>query len=379
MGTGPALVYGRLVFPLARFRNTLGRVDTTTGEHPDIDLAPLGLGLSVSRKHTEVEFIGSGFVARDLGSRLGTFVNGEPLVPGAERQLHDGDTLTIGAITLTFAPAHPWPDGVSAEWEEEPTGPGTLVGSVSGTVQLVGQLPHALQAGELVMHYQPQAVLTTGAIDSVEALIRWRHPEQGLVSPAKFVPSAEDSGFIRHLTTFALAAGAAQSRAWRDTGRALSVSVNVSVRDLEDRHFLERVLEAVRAAGSEPEDLMLEVTESAVMAEPDAALAVMGSVRDAGFRFGIDDFGAGESSLGYLSRLPVDEVKLDQAFARDLTDRNVTIVRSAITMAHELGLTVVAEGVETEGVAQQLRDLGCDKGQGWFFGRPVPADDLRLS
>jgi EAL domain-containing protein (putative c-di-GMP-specific phosphodiesterase class I) len=379
MGTGPALVYGKLVFPLARYSNTLGRLDITTGTHPDIDLAPLGLGLSVSRRHTALEFVDGGFVVRDLGSRLGTSVNGEPLAPGVDRLLEDGDTLTIGAVTLTLDLAHVWPQGLSAEWEEEPTGPGTLMTPMGGTVQLLGQLPQALRAGELVMHYQPQAVLATGEIDSVEALIRWRHPEHGLVSPAKFVPSAEDTGFIRHLTTFALAAGAAQSRVWRDAGTPLSVSVNVSVRDLEDRHFLERVLDAVKAAGSEPEDLMLEVTESAVMAEPDVALAIMGSVRDAGFRFGIDDFGAGESSLGYLSRLPVDEVKIDQAFARDLTDRNLSIVRSSITMAHDLGLTVVAEGVETKEVAQQLRDLGCDKGQGWYFGHPVPAEELLLS
>lgn len=379
MGTGPALLYGKLVFPLARLRTTLGRVDQATGMHPDIDLAPLGLGMSASRRHAEVEYVGGDFVVRDLGSRLGTCVNGEPLDAGVGHGLADGDTLTIGAVTLTFALKHAWPEGIAAEWGEEVTGPGTLVTSLSGTVQLVGQLPHALIAGELVMHYQPQAVLATGAVDSVEALIRWRHPDLGLVSPAKFVPSAEDTGFIKHLTTFALAEGAAQSKAWRDAGTPLSVSVNVSVKDLEDRHFLERVLDAIEAAGIDAADLMLEVTESAVMAEPDDAIALMASVRDAGFRFGIDDFGAGESSLGYLSRLPVDEVKIDQAFARDLTPRNQAIVRSAVTMGHDLGLTVVAEGVETEDVADRLRELGCDKGQGWYFGKPVPADELQLS
>lgn len=379
MGTGPALLYGKLVFPLARVHTTLGRVDQQTGVHPDIDLAPLGLGMSASRRHVEIEYIGGDFLVRDLGSRLGTCLNGEPLDAGVGHGLADGDTLTIGAITLTFDLKHAWPEGITAEWDEEITGPGTLVTSLGGTVQLVGQLPHALLAGELVMHYQPQAVLATGAIDSVESLIRWRHPELGLVSPGKFVPTAEDSGFIRHLTTFALAEGAAQSKAWRDAGTPLSVSVNVSVRDLEDRHFLERVLDAVEAAGIDNEDLMLEVTESAVMADPDDAIGIMASVRDAGFRFGIDDFGAGESSLGYLSRLPVDEVKIDQAFARDLTPRNLAIVRSAVTMAHDLGLTVVAEGIETEEVAERLCELGCDKGQGWYFGKPVPADELQLS
>src|SRR4029079_17988250 len=137
---------------------------------------------------------------------------------------------------------------------------------------------------------------------------------------------AEDSGFIRHLTAFALTKGAEQSNVWRDAGTPLSVSVNVSARDFEDHNFLERVLEIVQIAGIAPADLMLEVTESAVMAEPDKAIAIMASARDAGFRCGIDDCGAGESSLGYLSRLPVDEVKIDQAFARDLTPRNESIV-----------------------------------------------------
>ncbi|MBV9934737.1 MAG: FHA domain-containing protein, partial [Actinobacteria bacterium] len=184
MGTGPTLLYGKLVFPLARFVNTLGRVDKGTGVHPDIDLAPLGLGMSASRRHAEIEFADGRFVVRDLGSRLGTFVNGEPLTAGVERALDNGDTITIGAVTLLVDLEHTWPEGLTAEWDDVTTGPGTLVSS-SGTVQLVGQLPHALAAGELVMHYQPQAVLATGEIESVEALIRWRHPELGLVSPAR--------------------------------------------------------------------------------------------------------------------------------------------------------------------------------------------------
>ena len=379
MGTGPALLYGKVVFPLVRVHTTLGRVDQETGVHPDIDLAPLGLGMAASRRHAELEFVDGDFVVRDLGSRLGTCINGEPLHAGVERSLRDGDTVTIGAVTLTFDVEHAWPEGLTAEWSEEVTGPSTLVTSLRGTVKLVGELPYALIAGQILLHYQPQAELATGCVDSVEALIRWRHPDLGLVSPARFVPIAEDSGFIRHLTAFALTKGAEQSKVWRDAGTPLSVSVNVSARDFEDRNFLERVLEIVQIAGIAPADLMLEVTESAVMAEPDKAIAIMASAREAGFRFGIDDFGAGESSLGYLSRLPVDEVKIDQAFARDLTPRNESIVRSAVTMGHDLGLTVVVEGVETAEVADRLRELGCDKGQGWYFGKPVPADELQLS
>ncbi|MDQ1375483.1 MAG: hypothetical protein QOJ09_2821 [Actinomycetota bacterium] len=378
MGIGPALIYGKVVFPLARYSNTLGRFDPASGAHPDIDLAPLGLGLAVSRRHTELMFQDGRFVARDLGGRLGTCVNGEPLSAGEERPLADRDTLTIGPLTLTLDLGSPWPSGLNAEWEDDPPESGTTVFTSSGTIMLVGQLPQALRAGELAMHYQPQAVLATGAIESVEALIRWRHPEQGMVSPDRFVPTAEDTGFIRHLTSFALAEGAAQGRAWRDAGTPLSVSVNVSVRDLEDPQFAARVLEVVEGSGASPSDLLLEVTESAVMAKPDDAIAIMGALREAGFRFGIDDFGAGESSLGYLSKLPVDEVKIDRAFALDLSERNQTIVRGAVTMAHDLGLVVVAEGIEDEERANRLRELGCDKGQGWFFGRPVPAAELSL-
>ena len=378
MGIGPALTYGKLVFPLTRYRTLLGRHDPATGVQPEIDLAPLGLGLSVSRRHAELEFRDGGFVARDLGGRLGTSVNGEPIEPGDDRVLADRDTLTIGHVTLTLDLGCPWPRGLTAEWEAEPVDSSTTVFTSAGTVMLLGQLPQALRTGQLAMHYQPQTVLATGEIQSVEALIRWRHPEQGMVSPAKFVPNAEDTGFIRHLTTFALAEGASQSRRWNDDGRPLSVSINVSVRDLEDPQFSRRVTEAVEASGARPADILLEVTESAVMAEPDRALGMMQSLRDAGFRFGIDDFGAGESSLGYLSRLPVDEVKIDQAFARDLTERNRTIVRGAVTMAHELGLDVVAEGIEDGDTAEILREMGCDKGQGWYFGRPAPADELEL-
>jgi EAL domain-containing protein (putative c-di-GMP-specific phosphodiesterase class I) len=378
MGIGPALTYGKLVFPLARYSNVLGRFDPATGLHPDVDLAPLGLGLVASRRHAELAYREGRFVVRDLGSRLGTSVNGEPLAPGAERDLQDHDTLTIGPVTLTVDLGSDWPPGLAAEWDTESTSVFNTVSVATGTVALLSELPDALRSGELALHYQPQAMLATGEIHSVEALIRWRHPEQGLVGPDRFVPSAEDTGFIRHLTTFAVAEGAAQSRAWRDAGHPLSVSVNVSVRDLEDSTFTQRAADAVHAAGAVPADVMFEVTESAVMAEPDDAIGTMASLREAGFRFGIDDFGAGESSLNYLSKLPVDEVKLDQAFARDLTDRNLAIVRSAITMAHDLGLEVVAEGIESEETAHQLADVACDKGQGWFFGRPVPADELQL-
>src|SRR5205823_5463183 len=142
---------------------------------PDIDLAPLGLGMAASRRHAELEFVDGDFVVRDLGSRLGTCINGEPLEAGVARELRDGDTVTFGAVTLTFDLEHAWPEGLIAEWSEGATGPHTLVTSLRGTAKLVGELPHALIAGQILLHFQPQADLATGSIDSVEALIRWRH------------------------------------------------------------------------------------------------------------------------------------------------------------------------------------------------------------
>jgi EAL domain-containing protein (putative c-di-GMP-specific phosphodiesterase class I) len=372
-------VYGKLVFPLARARNVLGRYDPASGVHPDIDLAPLGLGTSASRRHAEIAYRDGGFVARDLGSQLGTSVNGEPLAPHVERPLADRDTLTVGPVTFTVALDTAWPAGLRAEWDTaDGEASSTSVFASAGTVMLVGQLPRALRSGELGLHYQPQVMLDTGEVPSVEALIRWTHPEQGMVSPETFVPPAEDSGFIRNLTTFALAEGANQSRAWREAGLKIAVSINVSVRDLEDPQFSARVMETVDAAGAEPTDLLLEVTESAVMANAENAVTVMDELCEAGFRVGIDDFGAGESSLGYLSRLPVNEVKIDKAFALDLSARNAKIVKGAAAMAHDLGLVVVAEGIEDEATAERLRDLGCDKGQGYHFGHPAPPDELAL-
>jgi EAL domain-containing protein (putative c-di-GMP-specific phosphodiesterase class I) len=378
VGTGPALVYGKLVFPLARVHNVLGRYDPGSGEHPDIDLAPLGLGMSVSRRHAEVTYRDGAFAARDLGSRLGTSVNGEPLAASEERVLVDRDTLTIGPVTFTLDMTTPWPSGLTAEWEASYAKSSTTVFTSAGTVLLVGQLPAALRSGQLALHYQPQVRLDTGEVPSVEALIRWSHPDQGMVSPERFVGPAEDSGFIRNLTNFALAEGAAQSREWRAAGKELEVSINVSVRDLEDHQFVARVVETVEAAGADPADLLLEVTESAVMSNAEEAVAVMDKLCEAGFRFGIDDFGAGESSLGYLSRLPVNEVKIDRAFAFDLSPRNATIVKGATAMAHDLGLVVVAEGIEDQATADRLRDLGCDKGQGYHFGHPAPPEELGL-
>ena len=376
MPAGPALVYGKVVFPLSHYSNVLGRYDPTSKLAPEVDLVPLGLGRTASRRHAMIRYRDGAFVIQDLGSRLGTFVNGEPLVDDEERPLHNGDTVTIGDVTLSMNVDREWPPGLIAEWQSHTETVGSTVAPPEPS--LLAELPAALRDGQLKMYFQPQVALATEQVCSVEALVRWVHPVHGVVSPAKFVPQAEESGFIKHLTTFALMEGARQSRIWREAGADISVSVNVTVKDLEDETFPDRAGEAIAAGHAQPGDLLLEVTESGVMSRPAAIPAAMAAMRDAGLHFGIDDFGTGESSLSYLSELPVDEVKLDMAFAQRLDSRNESIVRGAVTIGHDLGLVVVAEGIEDQRTANRLRELGCDKGQGYFYGRPAEPDALDL-
>ena len=375
MTVGPVLVFDKLMLPLARYTNVLGRFDPATQVRPDIDLAPLGLGHSVSRRHAELSYRDGAFAIRDLGSKLGTAVNGEFLAPGEEVGLVPGDTVTVGAVTLTLEREREWPPGLIAEWQGSSVEAGATIAG-SADLVLLGELPAASRNGELVLFFQPQVTLATGKMSSVEALLRWQHPVRGLLGPDHFVPIAENTGFIRQLTNFVILEGARQARSWQDAGTPRSMSVNVSVRDLEDAGFVERAQSAVAAGGAQPEDLLLEITESAVMSSPEQALSAISALKEAGFRFGIDDFGTGESSLAYLSKLRVDEVKLDRAFAMDLHSRNEAIARGAVTMGHELGLVVVAEGIEEQVAADRLGALGFDKGQGYLFGRPMAAIDL---
>ncbi|MGH3117754.1 MAG: EAL domain-containing protein, partial [Gaiellales bacterium] len=348
MSKGPGLVVRKLVFPLARLSNVLGRTDRAAGIYPDVDFGPLGQGRAISRRHAEVTYRSGNLFIRDLGSRLGTYVNGEPLDGDAECALVEGDLVTIGEATLTFTEDADWPDGVVAEWwaaeEIEADSDATLL---PGMLPLISQLPAGLRKGELVLYYQPQVVLQTGAVESVEALIRWKHPYRGLVEPDEFIPSAEETGFIRSVTTFALREAAEAARTLREEGAEISVGLNISVRDLEDPVFGERAVLAAKAAGITPDRLTLEVTESGVMSEPEATAETLGSLKELGFGICIDDFGTGQSSLSYLRRLPADEVKLDRSFSMNMTREDETIVGSAVRMAHDLGMTVCAEGVET--------------------------------
>jgi diguanylate cyclase (GGDEF)-like protein len=243
---------------------------------------------------------------------------------------------------------------------------------------LLGGLRRALERDQLVLHYQPKADLQSGRVYGVEALVRWQHPDHGLLGPGEFIPLAERTGLIHPLTRWVLDAALRQAGEWLRAGHELSVAVNVSTRSLLDRDFPDQVADRLAAWGVPAGCLMLEVTESAVMADPALALEVLGRLHAVGIGLALDDFGTGYSSMAYLKALPVDELKVDRSFVGHMASSNsdAVIVRSTIDLGHNLGLHVVAEGVETQDAWEKLKALGCDTAQGYHLGRPMPAADL---
>jgi diguanylate cyclase (GGDEF)-like protein len=247
-------------------------------------------------------------------------------------------------------------------------------------LSLLGDLRCALDEGQLHLAYQPKIVLPERIGISAEVLLRWTHPRRGNVPPDQFIPFAEKTGFIKHLTRWVIAQALRQQAEWRAAGLEIALSINISPRDLSAEQDLAGfVRENLQATGVDPQQICLEVTETAIMSDPSHALASLQALHDMGVRLSIDDYGIGQTSLAYLKDLPVDELKIDRTFVRNLDsdEGDATIVRSTIDLAHNMGLTVVAEGVETESVAGQLCLLGCDEAQGYLFSRPLVADDFR--
>ena len=244
-------------------------------------------------------------------------------------------------------------------------------------VQLEHALRHAMENDEFELHYQPQVDLQSGRVTSVEALIRWRHPELGFVAPARFIPVAEETGLIISIGLWVLKAACVQARAWHQDGYPLHMAVNVSGRQLQ--HMPQLVRSVLDETGLDAAYLELELTESMLMNDSEATIKILGHLKAIGVRLSIDDFGTGFSSLSYLTRFPIDIIKIDQSFISGLAEKpeSASITIAVIALAKALGLNTVAEGVET---AQQLEFLyanGCDAMQGYYFSRPVPADDLR--
>jgi diguanylate cyclase (GGDEF)-like protein/PAS domain S-box-containing protein len=240
-------------------------------------------------------------------------------------------------------------------------------------------LRQGLENREFELHYQPKVNLQTGSITGVEALIRWHHPRRGLVSPAQFIPIAEACGVIVPIGRWVLREACRQARAWRDAGLpALRIAVNVSARELREKDFVAAVLAALTDTGVEPACLELELTESFLMQDATVTGAVLQALKDLGVMLALDDFGTGYSSLSHLRRFPIDTLKIDQSFVRDLaTDADdASIVNAVISMGESLNMRVVAEGVETRDQVAFLQQHGCPVAQGYYFGRPVLAGQL---
>lgn len=251
-------------------------------------------------------------------------------------------------------------------------------GKDSTRYELLGDLRLALELGEIVLHYQPKVAVASGQVVGVEALARWEHPTRGLVGPADFIPLLEATTLSHRFTAEVLSMALTQTRAWADRGVRLPVAVNVSTVCLLDPRFVETVARTLLTVGVPGDLLCIEITEDAVLVNPARAIVVLSELRALGVRTSIDDYGTGYSSMTYLKVLPVDELKIDRSFVRDMavnrTDR--VLVTSAIELGHSLGLTVVAEGVEDLAVVVALQDLGCDVAQGYQFARPLPPAEL---
>jgi len=245
------------------------------------------------------------------------------------------------------------------------------------TLSLLSELRRALEQGELRLFLQPKIALASGGFVGAEALVRWQHPTRGMVPPLQFIPFAEQTGFVRQLTLWMFAACAREWPALQALG-VQRVSVNLSTRDLLDLELPQRLQAILGRCRVPASAFCLEITESAIMDEPQRALSILEALSAMGFKLSIDDFGTGYSSLAYLKRLPVDELKIDKSFVmameRDADDAK--IVRSTIDLAHNLGLSVVAEGIENATIYELLRSLGCDEGQGYHMGRPLPAPEM---
>jgi EAL domain-containing protein (putative c-di-GMP-specific phosphodiesterase class I) len=244
---------------------------------------------------------------------------------------------------------------------------------------LESSLRHALEHDQFLLHYQPKIDLKAGAIAGVEALLRWKHPELGMIPPVKFIPIAEETGLIAPIGEWVLRTACEQHALWRRAGLSPAhVAVNLSPRQFGDDLLLETIESILAETGMGPDMLQLEITESMLMQNPQAALETLTALKKIGVRLAIDDFGTGYSSLSNLKLFPIDTIKVDRSFIRNLPDDvdDRGIADAIIAMGRTLGLTVVAEGVETRQQAEFLRAHGCDQYQGFYFSKPVPAVEL---
>ncbi|MGA5302605.1 putative bifunctional diguanylate cyclase/phosphodiesterase [Nucisporomicrobium flavum] len=316
---------------------------------------------------------------------------------GRNFMLEEGPAAVSGSLGVALGPLHGAGEDLfrhadAAMYRAKAGGGGVALYDATadtGTpdrMQLLAELRALLEdgdpAGQLELHYQPQVRLSDGTVTSVEALVRWNHPVRGLLPPAAFLTIAETSGLEVRLTGHLLALAVHQAAAWRLAGRPLIVAVNVSPGCLIDPGFVPQVLDTVAGAGLPPALLRLELTETSIMADPASTVRALGRIREQGVTVSVDDFGTGFSSLAQLRHVAADELKVDRMFIKDLGSDDsgrtpdAVMVRSAIDLGHNLGLSVVAEGVEDVAALLRLREMACDHAQGYVLSRPVPATEL---
>ena len=234
------------------------------------------------------------------------------------------------------------------------------------------------QKTECFLVYQPQIDLESGRIQSVEALIRWEHPEQGCILPDDFISAAEENGLIIQIGEWVLRAACSAAVQWCTAGHRLRVAVNLSPTQFRNHDLLHRITNILEETGLAPECLELELTEGTLMEDADGTLSTLRALRDAGIRLALDDFGTGWSSLSYLRRLPLTTLKVDQSFVHGIPDdqESMAIIRTIVSLAKNLGFSVTAEGIETAGQMQAIRELCCDKAQGHYCSKPIPFGEL---
>jgi EAL domain-containing protein (putative c-di-GMP-specific phosphodiesterase class I) len=240
-------------------------------------------------------------------------------------------------------------------------------------------LRYALEKNELLLHYQPKVDGKTGNLVGMEALVRWQHPERGLIYPAEFIPLAEETGFIKQIDEWVLKTACTQLKKWTSMGHtSLRLAVNLSAWQFKEQHLAEIVAEVLKQTGVNPSELELEITETAAMENLSFTVNTLGKLMSMGVNISIDDFGTGYSSLNYLKHFPINFLKIDRSFVSDIIDDKNTcaIVKAIIDVAHTLNLKVIAEGVETEGQLSMLQGMGCDEIQGYYISKPLPVDEL---
>lgn len=389
-GRAAGLVTGLLMLDLDRFKDVNDTLGHESGDHV---LATLAARLAAAVREGDV-------VGRIGGDEFAVVLPDADDAPTVERVarrllsacsepvLHSGMHLRVGAsIGMVLAPDHGDEPSLllrrvdAAMYRAKEHRLGVTMATDGDLEQgrqrlaMADGLRLALERDELRCEYQPKVHLARGQVVGVEALVRWQHPERGLIGPDEFLHHAEHLGFMGQITRWVLREALAHLAGWTAAGLDLTVAVNISATMLHAPDLVPMVDQALAETGADPARLVLEVTEQAAMVQPDVSLEAMVALRARGITFSIDDFGTGQSSLTYLRRLPVGEVKIDRSFIGDLVEGtpDASIARAVVDLAHSLGMLAVAEGIESESVSSFVQSMQCDLGQGWHLGRPVAA------